>query len=300
MNNHEDNSGFRAKYFVKNSNEVEPSTFSRSDTALRDDDGSSRTEQIPRHDLLSGTTTKGSQSEAQNTPQVQMSLQKTPFSLMHQNECYDRGTQHQLPSLLSILEQHRDKVNYSVVSLDSWNASIQRSQTQPRKKAEQRRGTKIWRVRVLVPQAHDVLQGHGMVSFQHPGSVFHRKLVASRKIEYLKTPRGLGRKRKIAEEIVATVQTKLRPPGRFLAYEEHPHIDHEEIKLVDANDCYSTVGASSHIFSPSTQSSYSSLAKLQHHTAGLTPYWYILDDSIAIRKTMQALRDCPIGTCGIK
>ena len=61
---------------------------------------------------------------------------------------------------------------------------------------------------------NDVLCGRGSGPNDHIGNVKFRKLVLSRKAEYLSTNMRL-RKARIAEEIVSTVQNK-EPHGRFL------------------------------------------------------------------------------------
>ena len=62
---------------------------------------------------------------------------------------------------------------------------------------------------------HDVLCGRGSGPNDHPGNVNFRKLILTRKAEYLSTT-ARAEKARIAQEIVEHVQQNLDPPGRFL------------------------------------------------------------------------------------
>mmetsp|Transcript_9347 Transcript_9347/g.19862 ORF Transcript_9347/g.19862 Transcript_9347/m.19862 type:complete len:661 (+) Transcript_9347:323-2305(+) len=62
---------------------------------------------------------------------------------------------------------------------------------------------------------HDVLCGRGSGPNDHPGNVNFRKLIISRKAEYLSTT-ARAEKARIAQEIVEHVQQDLDPRGRFL------------------------------------------------------------------------------------
>ena len=62
---------------------------------------------------------------------------------------------------------------------------------------------------------HDVLCGRGSGPNDHPGNVNFRKLILSRKAEYLSTT-ARAEKARIAQEIVEHVQQDLDPLGRFL------------------------------------------------------------------------------------
>ena len=136
------------------------------------------------------------------------------------------------------------------------------------------------RIRVLVPQRHDVLGGRHGSDFSHPGNVIHRKLVQCRKVEYVKSTKP-GEKHRIAKDIVTTIQS-LNPPGRFLQY-EYKNITYP----VDLQK----VASSPSSRTPSSNGSSS--------TADPLGYWYVMDETRAIEKTKQAIRDCPFAMCGI-
>ena len=142
-----------------------------------------------------------------------------------------------------------------------------------------KKGHRQHRIRVLVPQRHDVLAGRSGSNFSHPGNIIHRKLVESRKVEYMKSTEA-GEKHRIAKDIVTTI-TKLDPPGRFLRYEHHNNTE-----TVDSETTASTTSFRTPPCGGGGGGSSSG-------------YWCAMDEKSAIEKTKQALRDCSVGMCGI-
>ena len=107
--------------------------------------------------------------------------------------------------------------------------------------------------RIRSPNAHDVLKGRGGITNNHSGNKAYREYVRRRKIDY-----NLADNKKdktlIATEIVKQVQEQYPTPGRFL-----------------------TKDTTSPVISRADGSS--------------DQWWIEIDDSVAIAKTMQALRE---------
>jgi hypothetical protein len=106
---------------------------------------------------------------------------------------------------------------------------------------------------VSAPNAHDVMLGRGVSITNWPGNVRFRELIGTWKVEYTQTGRHYAKKA-IADRIYQEI---LRRGGRFLR-----QIDSTE----EAQDIGVPIGAKA---------------------------WVIVDESVAIRKIKQALREYP-------